>query len=269
MKQAISSWLAAACALAFALPVTAQAQLPDHLECHKIKDSQRFTDARVNLSPTQIPPFTVAAGCKVVGKAKELCIPTQKTVTVAGTSEPPNLLPPTQELENDYLCYKVRCDRMLISSLIVTDQFGSRKVENVKAAGRLCVPAVKGVVTTTTTSTTSSTSTTSTTSTTRPTIACCQYSGEALCATMINSDPNRTLCEETGVVLDGKVCDGETGNCEVNYPSDVKGKCCESAWYGTIGCSEGPDVFESVCTTAPVSGTYSPLANCDYYGCTP
>ncbi len=132
----------------------ATAQVADHLQCHKLKDSQKFKNVVATLDPIQIPPFALAEGCQIKGKAKELCIPTRKTITSAGDSTPPSVLPPAQELTNDYLCYKVKCPKRNIDVQEVTDQFGSRDVEKIKAAGRLCVPTVKGVPTTTSTTTT-------------------------------------------------------------------------------------------------------------------
>jgi hypothetical protein len=54
----------------------------------------------------------------------------------------------------------MKCPKATFPDTFATDQFGARNLQKIKTAQKLCVPAVKGVVTTTTTSTTSTTTTT-------------------------------------------------------------------------------------------------------------
>jgi hypothetical protein len=149
---------------------TADALSYDHLQCHKIKDGQKFNGVVLSLSAVE-SAFQVPANCDLVGKAAEICIPADKDVVDAGDAPVPSLLPPTQDLsDNVYLCYKVKCPAQTVADQTVTDQFGVRAIATIKTS-KICVPAVIGAVTTTTTTiTTSSTTTTSTTSTTTPPI---------------------------------------------------------------------------------------------------
>jgi hypothetical protein len=127
---------------------TADAQF-DHLQCHKIKDSNKFKAAVVDLTAIQID-FQLPDTCTVIGKAKEFCVPVEKSVIDFGDA-PGSLIGSGQDLsENDYLCYKIKCAKTTIPDTLATDQFGARALAKIKTAGKLCVPAVKGIVTTTT-----------------------------------------------------------------------------------------------------------------------
>ena len=138
MKQAV--------VLALALTAAAsgvQAQMLDHLKCHKMKDPQRLK-ATVDFDALQTE-FS-AQGC-LVGKAKFFCVP--------GTKR--NVQPPEavvfnvdgQELQNDFICYSAKCPDTPPDTG-VTDQFGSRTQTRYKSS-LICTPAIKGTVTTTST----------------------------------------------------------------------------------------------------------------------
>jgi len=126
------------------LSTPAAAQPSDHLQCHKVKDAQKFKFADVDLTAVQAA-FQLPAGCRVKGKAKTFCVPVSKAVT--DTDAPGSFIGEGQDLSaNDYLCYKIKCDKTTIADTLVTDQFGERDMQKIKTGGEICVPAVKGTV---------------------------------------------------------------------------------------------------------------------------
>src|SRR5947207_1417331 len=98
MKQAVVLALALS-----ALASGVQAQMLDHLNCHKMTDPQRLK-ATVDFDALQTE-FS-AQGC-LIGKAKFFSVP--------GTKR--NVQPPAavvfnvngQELDNDFICYSAKC----------------------------------------------------------------------------------------------------------------------------------------------------------------
>ncbi len=163
--RAILGFLVLTCAVAHGLfpivPQNAEAQVYDHLQCHRVKDSNYFRAAVVTLDALQ-DEFRLPADCVILkGKAVRFCVPTRKEVVDAGNAPVPAVMPATQDLgANDYLCYKIRCPRVSIADTVVTDQFGARPLVRIGAVQEICVPAVKGIVTTTTTTTSTTTTTT-------------------------------------------------------------------------------------------------------------
>jgi hypothetical protein len=127
---------------------TAHAQSPvfDHLQCFRIRSSATSpvpSTLGVDLQPEQVPPFTVAAGCRVKTKPRYLCIDVAKqNVRPAGWT-----LPVNGETARDYLCYDVKCPKPAggLADDIVSDQFGEHAVTT-GASSTLCVPAVPGPV---------------------------------------------------------------------------------------------------------------------------
>src|ERR1051325_2682056 len=139
MKQAV--------VLALVLTAAAsgvQAQTLDHLKCHKMKDPQRL---RATVDFDAMEAQFSATGC-TVGKPKLFCVPGTKS----------NVQPPEtvkfdingQELQNDFICYNMRCPDNAPPDTGVTDQFGSRIQMKYKTS-LLCVPANKATTTTTST----------------------------------------------------------------------------------------------------------------------
>ena len=138
-------------AFALAGAASAQAQI-DHLQCHKVKDTQKFKAAVVALTAVQVE-FQMPDNCTIKGKGAEFCVPVGKSVIESDA--PGSLIGAGQDLsQNDYVCYKMKCPKTTHSDTVVSDQFGARTLEKIKKAKRICVPAVKGVATTTTTTTT-------------------------------------------------------------------------------------------------------------------
>lgn len=117
---------------------TAEAKpLDDHLTCFKIKDSGKVK-AKVDMLANQAQIEYSVRGCKLKAKADEFCVPSTKIVT-AGEHSPIG----GQRLENDFLCYKLRCQPQdLPWRQWVIDQFGRRQVGAFKPT-KICTPAWK------------------------------------------------------------------------------------------------------------------------------
>ena len=190
----------------------------DHLTCYKIKDPHNFS-AGVNTQPFQVPPFAAANGCKLLVRGQEFCIPTDKTRLPGSTAPSAPIV--GQNLQNDFLCYKMRCPVPMapVSGLLVSDQFGSRPIAAYKIA-RLCTPAVKGPPPTTTTSTT-------TTSTTTTTLVPCQLGvgvgGALQCG---GSCPNATDTCLWDSIATTCVCLPQTSGCSQQAPSTCGAGLC-------------------------------------------
>ncbi len=149
MRHSILSSVVTAAALGLVLASSAAAQT-DHLQCHKVKDANKVTGAVIALTAGQAA-FQVPENCELKGKAIKFCVPVHKDVVKLGDA-PGSLIGPGQDLSaNDYVCYKVKCPKYDIDDTLVTDQFGERNIEKIKFPKEICVPAVKGVATTTTT----------------------------------------------------------------------------------------------------------------------
>src|SRR2546428_5629561 len=127
---------AAIAALLGVLQASAQAQgTLDHLKCHRTRDLIR-PRATADLAADLDPAFS-ASGCRIL-HATEFCVPVSKR-----NVQPPPTAPQIvgQTLNDDYICYKVRCPN-LPPSQTVSDQFGTR-TERYLATHSLCVPARK------------------------------------------------------------------------------------------------------------------------------
>lgn len=135
--------------LATAMPASvAIAQQNDHLQCYKIKDSTKFTALADLSTASQDPPFPLALGCKIAGKAKQFCVPVDKDNVQESTAPGPDpnyfVASAGQFLQNDFICYKVKCPKppVAISDTEVTDQFDTRVLTKFKTS-MVCTPAVK------------------------------------------------------------------------------------------------------------------------------
>jgi len=136
-RSATAALAAATCLLVLAAGPSAWAQ-NDHLTCYKAKDTAKvFKSASADLLPLQDSVFPTE-NCQIKAGSKMVCVPSQKlNVTVVdGTDDPFD----SQDLSDIQLCYKVKCPKVELPPLTVTDQFGTRAVEKFKAS-QLCVPA--------------------------------------------------------------------------------------------------------------------------------
>jgi len=114
--------------LAFA-SAPATAQVADHLECYRLKDSLARTIYTADLSGLAVEP-----GCTVKVPATLMCVETPKQNV---TPTPPGA--PSASAAGRFLCYKVKCAKQTIPAELVTDQFGSRTVQ-ASVSKLLCAP---------------------------------------------------------------------------------------------------------------------------------
>jgi hypothetical protein len=140
MRHRLTSLLAASVLWAAALAPPATAQVADHLECYKIKDPVKLN----GFADLETPQFGLDPGCKIA-KAKLFCAPATKTVLEASDGSTP--ITPVDfsaaPAPGDRICYAVKCPKEELPDQEVTDQFGTRTVEKLKAK-MVCTPAVKG-----------------------------------------------------------------------------------------------------------------------------
>lgn len=129
-----ASALALAATIGAATP--SAAQLYDHLECFKMKDaiSQRV---QISVTPLDTAVFPITAACTVKTKARELCVPTEKTLqSYDGPAEPIA----GDNLTNGFVCYTLKCDKSDIDDTEFTDQFGTRTLLKF-GEKKICAPA--------------------------------------------------------------------------------------------------------------------------------
>ncbi len=112
----------------------------DHLKCYKIKDPLKLR-GRVDLFSPQFGP----EDCRI-HKAKLFCVPASKRVVNAfDDSQPIDPLavfgPPAP---GDRICYQIKCRKPYPPDQLVTDQFGTRVIEELRP-DLLCTPAYKGM----------------------------------------------------------------------------------------------------------------------------
>jgi len=119
-------------------------QVFDHLECFKIKTTEKFK-ATLDVDPGVNPPFPVAAGC-TIGKATKYCVPVMRTVAVVDESSTLTGGSATvgQDLTDDRICYKVKCPDTDTTSITITgvDRFGNREFTKLKTS-EICTPAAQ------------------------------------------------------------------------------------------------------------------------------
>ena len=123
---------AGACLLVDAAPAGAQA---NHLKCYAVRDLIT-TPVRRTADLTGLAP---EPGCKIKGKAAQLCVATTKTnVQPPPPGGGPNPSSPAQR----YLCYRARCPKppVPLPGVPAVDQFGTRTVTPRRGV-TLCAPA--------------------------------------------------------------------------------------------------------------------------------
>jgi hypothetical protein len=118
---------------------TAPAQVifdEDHLKCYKVVRDELPNGTRLaELSNRQFGDDT----CKVRTRASYLCAPTVKWKV--NDQIVPND-PRGEQLDTDFLCYKMRCANDQKREILINDQFGERRILTTTAQ-LLCTPAVK------------------------------------------------------------------------------------------------------------------------------
>jgi hypothetical protein len=127
---------------------SATAQPYEHLICYKTKDAKTFASAGATLSALQAE--FGALGCTIKPKAKQVCVPGDAAVAAVDGGSYQYF--PSEDLAYDRLCYRIKCTGTIPADLTMSDAFGSRSLQKLKAA-TLCTPAVVGPAPTTTTTT--------------------------------------------------------------------------------------------------------------------
>jgi hypothetical protein len=132
--------IVAALAALLLLPSSPRAQVPDHLKCYKVKDTQ----AKAQYTAT-LDGLSLEAGCTIKVPAQLLCVPATKTNVIPA--------PPgggATGTPNTFACYKAKCPKTPLAPINVSDQFGTRSVAP-SIAKLLCAPSASTTTTTTTT----------------------------------------------------------------------------------------------------------------------
>jgi hypothetical protein len=158
------------------LPVLGHAQVPDHLKCYAIKDSL-LSGVRnpVKSYTADLDGLAPEPGCVIKMPAKYLCVETTKAnvqPTPPGSAAGPSA--------GQFLCYKVKCPKAALPSILENDQFGLHSVTP-KSSKLVCAPAITSVVTTTTSSSSSTPSSSTITTTSSCPPATAAYCGSADC----------------------------------------------------------------------------------------
>jgi hypothetical protein len=136
--------LAVATVLGLLAGTSAVAQVKDHLQCYKVKDSI-VLKGTVDLDDTLSGSL---AGCKI-SAAKMFCTGSAKSnPQVFNITTPITVLPHTGIAipdDQDRLCYKVSCPKLdpPEANQTVTDQFGQHALTKLKT-GMVCTPTVIG-----------------------------------------------------------------------------------------------------------------------------
>jgi hypothetical protein len=137
IKTMIAALTLGALSILGTAPASEAKLLDDHLACFKIKDSGK-AKAKLDMIANEAQIQYSVHGCKMKAKADKFCVPATKVVTY-GDHDPIG----GQRLENDFLCYKLRCEPQdLPKKQIVVDQFGRRTVGGFRPV-EICTPAWK------------------------------------------------------------------------------------------------------------------------------
>jgi hypothetical protein len=104
--------------LSLAWATTAVAQVPDHLECFKVRDSQARATYRADVAGLVAEP-----GCVIRVPGTLFC-----TQTTKSNVDP---VPPGGAGDGGpagrFLCYKLKCPKAALPTVTWNDQFGSRR----------------------------------------------------------------------------------------------------------------------------------------------
>jgi Protein of unknown function (DUF1566) len=136
---------AAVAAVALAAGAPAFAQVNDHLQCYKIKDTSLVLKGTVDLDDTISGALSP---CKI-SSAKMFCTGSAKSnPTVFNITTPVTVLPHSGieiPADQNRICYKVSCPKLdpPEANQTVTDQFGSHALTKLKTS-MVCTPAVIG-----------------------------------------------------------------------------------------------------------------------------
>ena len=187
----------------------AGAQVPDHLECFKVKDPQAKASYRADVSGLVAEP-----GCTIKVPGTLFCTQTTKT----NVDPPPPGGPGTSGPAGRFLCYKLKCPKATLPAVAWHDQFGSR-ILTTKRSSLVCAPEIVTTTTTTATTTTSASTTLVCTTAFAPCGSCgnglCQYNCPGTALVCVGNDflgPGCTSDADCTTTI-GRVCAGGESSC--------------------------------------------------------
>jgi hypothetical protein len=138
----VVSFVTSLALLAVAANANGQAAVFDHLKCSAVQKDPRSLQVvdGLALTPEQIEDFAAQTGCRVRdADAYQVCVPVAASPSHSSGGE---------DLNTDYVCYKLRCDPPASNEPIlvdVTDRFGSGELQVRQRPGdssqTLCVPS--------------------------------------------------------------------------------------------------------------------------------
>jgi hypothetical protein len=132
----------------FSKPPTISEIFDSHLTCFEgnIAKPDRFK-AVIALKANMWQEEYTVNKCQVKTKKVELCVPSTKVIIRTNTTFPEGLEDyPPQILENDFLCYFMKCEEtsQLPDGQVAVDQFGVKSMKIMKdKIMKVCVPAWK------------------------------------------------------------------------------------------------------------------------------
>lgn len=110
----------------------------DHLQCYKVADPSRF-GAILNMNigfEAETHGLTDTSDCVAKLRAVKLCVPAAKTVVDTDATVIPSV---GQDLQNGFLCYKMKCAKGEAATIPATDQFGGRDI-SASSVLEVCTP---------------------------------------------------------------------------------------------------------------------------------
>ena len=109
----------------------------DHLICRDIKDSaDRHLKYTADFVSNQ---FGLQPGCQIKVPASQMCWPANRASIAPPAFPSPPGLDLITEVDNYYLCYRVKCERDG-QDLILYDSIGGARLVRVKSSKTVCVP---------------------------------------------------------------------------------------------------------------------------------
>ena len=203
-----------------AVLATSAAAQTDHLQCFKVKDTNRKTRYT-----TGIGGIAPGQGCVVKVPAKLLCVATTEPQVAPAPPGPKT----SGGNSSAFLCYKTRCRQNTLPQVTVADEFGRRLVKP-KRSRLLCTPLAgtgADIASSTTTTTTPCTCPTTSTSTHHTTTTAANGSTTTHASTTTIGSTTTTHANTTTTTIVAAHCDtpltacGSCGNgaCQELYPS--------------------------------------------------
>lgn len=116
----------------------ARAQILDDVTCYKVKAGTTFSHATTDLEA--LDPALGDDRCSLSKKPRKVCVPSKLQVT---ETDGERWSTAGEELNNYYVCYKMKCARREAADAHKFDEFGNHTLLRPRAS-ELCVPAQFG-----------------------------------------------------------------------------------------------------------------------------